>query len=60
MKLRPIALARAHHCAASIHSGSRSARVGATPEADLRGGRETREIPDAQVCAVGKNAEPAK
>jgi len=62
MRLRPIALVRAHHCAAATHLGGRYARVEATSmaEADLRIRPEARAIVEARACAIGVNAEAAK
>jgi hypothetical protein len=54
MRLRPIAFARAHLCAAATHFGGRYACVEATsmPEA--------RVILEARACAIGVDAESAK
>jgi hypothetical protein len=62
MRLRPIAFARAHHCAAVTHVGGRYARVEATsmPEADLRSRPEARVILEVRACAIGVDAESAK
>ena len=62
MRLRPIAFARAHHCAAAAHFGGRYARVEATSmaEADLRSRLEARDILEARACVIGVNAESAK
>jgi hypothetical protein len=62
MRLRPIAFARALHCAAATRFGGRYARVEATSmaEADLRNRPEERVILEARACAIGVNAESAK
>ena len=62
MRVRPIAFASAHRCAAATHFGGRDARVKATSmaEADLRSGPEARVILDVRACAIGVNAESAK
>jgi hypothetical protein len=62
MRLRPIAFAGAHHCAAAAHFGGRYARVEATSmaEADLRGTPEAPVILEARARAIGVNAESAK
>jgi hypothetical protein len=62
MRLRPIAFARAHHCAAATYFGGRYARVEATSmaEADLRSRPEARVVLEARACAIGVNAESAK
>jgi hypothetical protein len=62
MRLRPIAFAGAHHCAAATRVGGRYARAEATSmaEADLRSTPEARAILEARARAVGVNAESAK
>ena len=62
MRVRPIAFARAHLCAAATHFGGRYARVEATsmPEADLQSRPEARVILEARACATGVNAEAAE
>jgi hypothetical protein len=62
MRLRSIAFADAHHCAAATHFGGRYARVEATwmAEADLRSRPDARVILEARACAIGVNAESAK
>jgi hypothetical protein len=62
MRVRPIAFAGAHRCAAATHFGGRDARVEATsmPEADLRSRPEARVILEARACAIGVDAESAK
>jgi hypothetical protein len=62
MRVRPIAFAGAHRCAAATHFGGRYARVEATSmaEADLRSRPEVRVIFEAQACTIGVNAESAK
>jgi hypothetical protein len=62
MRLRPIAFARAHHCAAATHFGVRYARAEATSvaEADLQSRPEARVILEARACTIGVNGESAK
>jgi hypothetical protein len=63
MRMRPIAFAGAHRCAAATHFGGRDAGLEATStaEADLRSGPpEARAILEVRACAIGVNAESAK
>jgi hypothetical protein len=62
MRVRPIAFAGAHRCAAAIYFSGRDARVETTSmaEADLRSRPEARVILEVRACSIGVNAEAAK
>jgi hypothetical protein len=62
MRVRPIAFAGAHRCAAAIYFGGRGARVAtmSMTKADLRSRPGARAILEVRACSIGVNAETGK